>query len=257
MGDFLDATAAGTGSNSYATVAEAVAIMRANPYSTNWDAAAAVPDAEDYVVDDALAALLVDDVSIVFKSGSGDWAAGAVFTLAGDETEYTVATWTAATLTATFTPGLVAVPADGAAVTRLTGSAREVALKYATTLLDQYMNWKGDKYDADQSLRWPRYNVYDPDGWAYDEELIPELLKTATCYFAELLLGSDRTAEPALFGQGLKKAKVGPISIEVDGNMPGAVEVVPQSIRVLLEPLGSMSSIASKGGSRVVSIRRA
>jgi len=75
--------------------------------------------AAGYLVNDTA---LLDDAEIDVDTGSGDFKVGDVVQFAGDNTEYTILADANAPVTnITFTPGLVAVPADNATVTVVGG----------------------------------------------------------------------------------------------------------------------------------------
>jgi hypothetical protein len=75
--------------------------------------------AANYVIDDAGGALSIGDTSIPLKTGTGDVHAGDIVTFAGHDQTYRVTETVAAPASSgiTITPGLVAVPADGEAMT--------------------------------------------------------------------------------------------------------------------------------------------
>lgn len=92
-------------------------------------------------------------------------------------------------------------------------ASQEAALEWATRLLDR-QDWKGRRKTIPQPLRWPRYTVYDLDGYLLDSETIPQFLKNATCELALLLLRGDRTLEAGT--EGFTSIQVGPIKLDVN-----------------------------------------
>ena len=92
---------------------------------------------------------------------------------------------------------------------------REKALKWGTRLLDE-LDWKGIKWDTDQSLRWPRSDVDDREGYYFDVDEIPVFLKNALCELAWLLLISDPTREDDT--KGFHMVKVGPITLQINAS---------------------------------------
>jgi hypothetical protein len=127
------------------------------------------------------------------------------------------------------------------------------ALVWATALLDQHFDWEGVIYSDTQALRFPRGFIEKPDGYYWDSNIIPDLLKDATVEMAYVLLQSDKWSQPGLLGLGLTKAKVGSLAVEISEDM--ATELFPQNIRVMLEPLGTMKSIAAVG-SKTMNLKR-
>lgn len=77
---------------------------------------------------------------------------------------------------------------------------KEIALQWATRLLDEQVSWIGEIVTDTQALRWPRAGVYTPDGILLDSDSIPTFLKNATAELAKQLLANDRTAETSSFG---------------------------------------------------------
>ena len=143
--------------------------------------------------------------------------------------------------------------ADNEAISRTTAYEKEQALIWASTLLDNLMVWYGFVRTDDQRMRWPRAGVLDQDGDLYDEDTIPEILEIGTAELALELLSQNKFALPSILGQGLSSAKIGPISVTIDGSE--LQSVIPQNILALLSPLGKLTEEA-KVGSSVVSLRR-
>ncbi len=77
---------------------------------------------------------------------------------------------------------------------------KEIALQWATRLLDEQVDWAGDIVTETQALRWPRAGVYTPDRMLLSSTVIPNFLKQATAELAKQLLASDRTAESSSVG---------------------------------------------------------
>jgi hypothetical protein len=54
------------------------------------------------------------------------------------------------------------------------------------------LNWKGSKTERDQSMEWPRANVYDNDEYLYPTNVVPQKVQDAQVEAAiESLAGSD------------------------------------------------------------------
>lgn len=140
---------------------------------------------------------------------------------------------------------------------------REKALIWATSMLDQLFDWAGSirhvesVADGGQALRWPRSGVADPDGRAYDYDLIPQPLAHATAELAFLLIQKDRTQEVNALGQGFSSFKVdGVVSFTIDKN--AVTPLIPRTIIGMLLPLGQINGDAGNfsGGARTVSLIR-
>lgn len=98
---------------------------------------------------------------------------------------------------------------------------KERALIAATRRLDQedfegspVNPLTGTSSGTTQSLKFPRYDVEDPDGWTYLHSVIPEPLKLATMELALAYLGasSDPLANTGL--EGFEEVKLGPITVK-------------------------------------------
>jgi len=136
--------------------------------------------------------------------------------------------------------------------TAAASSVQEVALMHATRTLDEWVDWKGDRVDEDQALRWPRYGVRDRDGYSIDSDIIPNWLKDATAELAIYLLGSDRTAEPDT--KGFRELQVGSLKLVVDKSDRDSVTMIPDSVIAIIEYYGELRS---RGGSSAVKLERA
>jgi len=96
-------------------------------------------------------------------------------------------------------------------------TTKEAALIQATTMIDAYFNFYGEKTDPAQPLDWPRKGVY-LDGVELDNNTIPAQVEKATCEQALYLLSVDSTFQPGVTLKGFKKAKLGEMEIEADLN---------------------------------------
>jgi hypothetical protein len=103
--------------------------------------------------------------------------------------------------------------------TATTQAQKEQALRIATAWLDDKYRgqWKGTAGDEDQSLAWPRYGVYNAEGYYIDEDVVPVLLVQATLEMAELHLGgTDLTLDLSAGGTNISmdKVKIGPLEVQ-------------------------------------------
>ena len=132
---------------------------------------------------------------------------------------------------------------------------KEVAIIWATMLLDRFIEWSGSIWTLTQALRWPRSGAQDQDNrWiAYDT--VPSIVKQATAELALLVIQKDRTAEPDLLGQGFSQLSIdGVLSLTVDAAM--VLPLIPTSILALLAPVGQWSGAVPGVGARVVPLIR-
>lgn len=76
-----------------------------------------------------------------------------------------------------------------------TAEQKNAAIAQATRMLDT-LGWKGFRTTpSTQALQWPRYAVYDREGYALPSTAIPAFLRNACCEFAIRLISDDRAAD--------------------------------------------------------------
>jgi hypothetical protein len=134
------------------------------------------------------------------------------------------------------------------------GSSKDAALIWATFILEIAIDYDGTPTTATQKLRLPRSGLVDADGDTIDMDTIPVLAEKASAELALYLLQRDRTAESELIGKAIKKAKVGPLEVEVD-KTEEIVQLIPSYILTILEPIGSLKESADRGD-KVVRLNR-
>ncbi len=128
---------------------------------------------------------------------------------------------------------------------------RNIALVWATRLLDDWVEWQGHKVSDGQALRWPRSSVSDRDGYAFDNDEIPQFLKNATAELAVYLLEEDPTAAPDTLG--FSRLKVASLELVVDKSDRDKESVIPDSVKSMVELYGK---IRQRGGSSSVDLMR-
>lgn len=128
-----------------------------------------------------------------------------------------------------------------------TTADKNMAIVWATSVLDSTMNWYGWGMTEIQSLRWPRSGLASPDGWPISSTTIPPFLKKATAEFAMHLIESDRMADPDTIG--FKQIAVSSIQIATDKF--DRKSTIPQAVWNIVRPYGSKYS-----GSASVSLVR-
>lgn len=80
--------------------------------------------------------------------------------------------------------------------TSVTDTIREQAVFKSMRYLES-LPWKGIKSVQGQNLEWPRYNVYDRNGYLIEDTDIPQAVINAQCEIAVLMLpGSDVDLQP-------------------------------------------------------------
>lgn len=112
---------------------------------------------------------------------------------------------------------------------------KNIALVDAARQMDMMFDWFGSRATEDQGLRFPRFSIYDPDGWMYDSNEIPSELKDAQCEIALGVLAEDRTDDPD--GIGIKRVKAGSVEVEFDSTK--VKTTIPPIVLSMLRHLGN------------------
>ncbi len=93
---------------------------------------------------------------------------------------------------------------------------RQKYLMYASRLMDQTLQYVGDKQVETSGLRWPRFLAYDCDGIEQDKTKVPDAIKDTAVEIADFysrntdIVAFDKTADEA----GLESIKVDVIQIK-------------------------------------------
>jgi hypothetical protein len=124
---------------------------------------------------------------------------------------------------------------------------KEKALKMATRILDEKIDWSGSRATSTQSLAWGRTGVTD-DGQTVESTVHPQAIKNATAEFARHLLAGDLTGDAQ--GKGLTSLEVGDISLTFDKN--DTAGVIPSIVQEMLRGWGSIHARAKFGTVAVV-----
>ena len=93
---------------------------------------------------------------------------------------------------------------------------KEIALMWATRLIDEMVIWNGSVTGSTQALAWPRDAVYDRYGYSIANTTIPTWLKEATAEFGRQLIAENRTAETNRDLVGFSEIKVDTLELKVD-----------------------------------------
>ncbi len=95
--------------------------------------------------------------------------------------------------------------------------------------------WTGSPATTTQRLAWPRTGMYDGNGNAIGETVIPLELKWAESEFAGQLRKADRALDNDVLTQGITAVRAG--SVSVNFNLDGvAAKPVPDAVLNLLPP---------------------
>ena len=95
-------------------------------------------------------------------------------------------------------------------------AVKEAAIREATRFLDINYVWAGYKVDEDQTCQWPRYDMYDEDGYTVDFDIVHRLVKEACAYLALQVVEGDTLLEDFENKSKVKKTKdvIGPLTEE-------------------------------------------
>lgn len=135
--------------------------------------------------------------------------------------------------------------------TAASSATQETAAQHATRTLDYWVDWIGYRATEEQALRFPRYDVMDPDGYVFDSDIIPDWLKDATNEMMIYLMAEDRTTEPAT--KGFKELAVGSLKMVIDKEDRDSVTVLPDTVLAIVEQYGE---VRSRGGSPFADLER-
>lgn len=128
-----------------------------------------------------------------------------------------------------------------------TAGNKEKALKMATRILDEKIEWEGIRGTSTQALAWGRVGmVYD--GYTVASDTVPVQIKNATAEFARHLITSDTTGNAD--GKGLESLSVGDISLTFDKT--DTAGVIPSIVQEMLRGWGDIHARAKFGTVSVV-----
>ena len=116
---------------------------------------------------------------------------------------------------------------------------KEIALKMATRILDEKIDWAGTKSTSTQALSWGRIDVTD-DGYAVESTIVPQAIINATSEFARNLISSDLTVDAQ--GKGLESLSVGEVSLTFDKD--DTAGVMPSIVQEMLRGWGAIHARA-------------
>jgi hypothetical protein len=136
-------------------------------------------------------------------------------------------------------------------VTDWTGAStadKEKALKMSTRLMDERIDWIGEKNTDTQALRYPRAGVTTPDGYSVETTELPTPITNACAEFAKYLIASDRTGDAS--GKGITSVGVGSVSLTFDKT--DTADVLPSIVSEMLRGWGVIHERAKFGVATVL-----
>lgn len=126
---------------------------------------------------------------------------------------------------------------------------KEMALIWATRLLDELVEWQGWKATQEQALRWPRSGVLDRDSY-YTLVLgsLPAFLTRATAELARHLLEGDRTQERSF---GLQSVRADAVDVVFDKH--DVKPILPPSVQSMIAQYG-LVMVTNSGMAKLVRV---
>lgn len=137
-------------------------------------------------------------------------------------------------------------------------SAQIAYIVNATRSLDNIVNWIGEQYSRNQTLRWPRVAAFI-ENFQLDVDTTPVAVKEATCEMALWLMGLGG-ATSVQGNEAFQRLWVGPIKLQFnDQSGSPATRYMPDIVAQILRDYGSFESPATPGGrtARMGSLQRA
>lgn len=129
----------------------------------------------------------------------------------------------------------------------ITDELKGAYLVNASRTLDALCDWIGDKYSADQGLRWPRSNAY-VDGFLLSSTTFPEAVMEATVEMAVWSMTNEGEVSTNSNAQ-YDSIKVGPIAIDFnEGADIPAKSYYPDIVAMLLRDYGGITPPDSASG---------
>ena len=129
---------------------------------------------------------------------------------------------------------------------------KDVALVMATRLLDDWIDWEGYRATEEQSLRWPRHDVVDEDGYLLDSDVVPQFLKNATAELAQYIMSNDPGAEPDTVG--FSSLRVGELAMTIDKNDRDRITAIPDVVKAIIEHYGNVRSRSGEGSAKLLRV---
>lgn len=118
----------------------------------------------------------------------------------------------------------------------------------ASKYLDTMVDWNGEKSVPESGLRWPRSGVYDADGLAIPDDVIPQQLMDATCELASILQADDWTQTSST--RGMKEIQVDVIELKFDASFERGS--MPNIVVDMLDGLGTVKSTGRTAFKKII-----
>ena len=121
--------------------------------------------------------------------------------------------------------------------TDATDANKNIALAWATRLLDDYIAWDGMIASSTQALMWPRTLIHNTEGYPVSSGSIPSFLSEATSEFGMFLLADDVSIEKG--EKGFKRLTLPGLDIYTDKR--DRKGVIPQSVFAMVRDYGELA----------------
>jgi len=134
---------------------------------------------------------------------------------------------------------------------------KQQVLVWGTQIFDDYVYFPchpNQKTNQFQALNFPRYGIFNQDGYQIDAHSVPSFVKRAVTQLAFSLGATDLTSEPI---RGITSATVGPLSVTFDDNYSHQTRVIPRSVGGIVAPYCGVIRGASGLGLRAIPLYRA
>lgn len=100
-------------------------------------------------------------------------------------------------------------------LTSHTNELQENAIRRGSRFISDAYPYKGTKLSRDQAFTWPRYGVFDLDGWDVDSDEVPKEIKLATYEASWREVQTVDSLRPDVtVASRVKKNQLGPLSKE-------------------------------------------
>ena len=98
----------------------------------------------------------------------------------------------------------------------------------------QRPTWTGTPTTTTQRLPWPRVGMYDRNGNAIGDMIVPQDLKEATAELAGHLAKSDRLLDNDVAVQGITSVKAGSVSVGFKSDGIDVIKAIPDIVAAML-----------------------
>jgi hypothetical protein len=127
-----------------------------------------------------------------------------------------------------------------------TDTAKEAAIRRATTYLSQGFSWKGAKLNGrSQALAWPRTDATDGEGDDVDDDEVPAEVVSACCEVAVRELANPGVTSPDVtMTERVRSEAVGPLRTEYAA-VPATADAARPVLTLVMDLIGGLLSASS------------